>query len=47
MAAARLSFETEPSRYRHWKLDVDPPIATLSMAVDPSGLYLAGVTTGT
>ena len=37
MTSARLSFEAEPSRYRHWKLEVDPPIATLSMAVDPSG----------
>ncbi|HMK12363.1 MAG TPA: enoyl-CoA hydratase-related protein [Acidimicrobiales bacterium] len=37
MGDDRLSFETEPSRYRHWKLEVDPPIATLSMAVDPNG----------
>ena len=37
MTHARLRFETEPSRYRHWKLEVAPPIATLSMAVDPSG----------
>ena len=33
----RISFETHPSRYRHWRLDVDGPIATLTMAVDPSG----------
>ncbi len=37
MTSARLSFEAEPSRYRHWRLEVDPPIATLTMAVDPSG----------
>ena len=28
-----LSFETDPSRYRHWKLAFDGPIATLSMDV--------------
>jgi len=33
----RVSFETHPSQYRHWRLDVDGPIATLTMAVDPSG----------
>jgi len=30
---APLSFETHPSRYRHWKLQFDGPIATLSMDV--------------
>jgi benzoyl-CoA-dihydrodiol lyase len=29
-----VSFETDPSRYRHWRLSVDGPIATLAMAVD-------------
>ena len=33
----RISFETHPSQYRHWRLDVDGPIATLTMAVDPDG----------
>jgi benzoyl-CoA-dihydrodiol lyase len=28
-----ISFETDPSRYRHWKLTVDPPVARLAMAV--------------
>ncbi len=28
-----LTFETHPSRYRHWKLTFDGPIATLSMDV--------------
>jgi benzoyl-CoA-dihydrodiol lyase len=28
------SFETHPSRYKHWKLAVDGAIATLTMAVD-------------
>ncbi|MEZ5315823.1 MAG: 2,3-epoxybenzoyl-CoA dihydrolase [Vicinamibacterales bacterium] len=30
---ARISFETSPDRYRHWKLQFDGPIATLSMDV--------------
>ena len=29
----RVSFETDPSRYRHWKLAFDGPVATLSMDV--------------
>ena len=29
----RVSFETDPSRYRHWKLAFDGPGATLSMDV--------------
>src|SRR3970040_805170 len=29
----RISFETSPDRYRHWKLSFDGPIATLSMDV--------------
>ncbi len=29
-----VTFETHPSRYRHWKLACDGPIATLSMDVD-------------
>jgi benzoyl-CoA-dihydrodiol lyase len=28
-----VSFETDPSRYRHWKLSVDGPVARLMMAV--------------
>ena len=32
-----VSFETDPSRYRHWRLSVDGPIATLAMAVDEEG----------
>ena len=33
----RLRFETDPSRYRHWKLEINGSIATLAMAVDPTG----------
>jgi benzoyl-CoA-dihydrodiol lyase len=29
----RVSFETSPERYRHWKLSFDGPVATLSMDV--------------
>jgi benzoyl-CoA-dihydrodiol lyase len=30
---ARVLFETHPDRYKHWKLDFDGPVATLSMDV--------------
>ncbi|MFO1028608.1 MAG: 2,3-epoxybenzoyl-CoA dihydrolase [Acetobacteraceae bacterium] len=32
-----IDFQTDPSRYRHWKLDFDGPVATLWMDVDPAG----------
>jgi benzoyl-CoA-dihydrodiol lyase len=32
-----VDFRTDPSRYRHWKLDVDGSVATLSMDVDEGG----------
>jgi benzoyl-CoA-dihydrodiol lyase len=36
----RIDFQTEPGRYRHWKLKVDGEIATLLMDVDEkSGLF--------
>src|SRR6476619_1903487 len=34
---ARISFETSPDRYRHWKLTCDGPVATLSMDVQEDG----------
>ncbi len=34
---AVLTFEREPSTYKHWRLDIEPPIATLSLAVDVGG----------
>jgi benzoyl-CoA-dihydrodiol lyase len=38
--AARIDFQTTPSQYRHWKLAVDGPVATLLMDVDEkSGLF--------
>ena len=36
-SVAPVEFETDPSRYRHWKLAFDGEIARLSMAVDPEG----------
>ena len=31
------NFETHPSKYKHWHLEVDGPVATLTMKVDPQG----------
>jgi benzoyl-CoA-dihydrodiol lyase len=38
----RIEFETDPSRYRHWKLKVDGDIATLLMDVDEKGALFEG-----
>jgi benzoyl-CoA-dihydrodiol lyase len=35
--AARVSFQTEPGRYRHWRLAFDGPVATLAMDVAEDG----------
>ncbi|MEA2787630.1 MAG: benzoyl-CoA-dihydrodiol lyase [Acetobacteraceae bacterium] len=32
-----IDFQTDPTRYRHWKLSFDGPVATLTMDVDPAG----------
>ncbi|HEY0185384.1 MAG TPA: 2,3-epoxybenzoyl-CoA dihydrolase, partial [Rhodopila sp.] len=32
-----IDFQTDPTRYRHWKLSFDGPIAWLTMDVDPAG----------
>ena len=32
-----IDFQTDPSRYRHWRLRVEPPVAYLDMDVDPDG----------
>jgi len=37
-----IDFQTDPSRYRHWKLTFDGPIATLTMDVDPAGGLMPG-----
>ena len=37
-----IDFQTDPTRYRHWRLGFDGPIATLTMDVDPAGGLLPG-----
>ena len=37
-----IDFQTDPARYRHWKLSFDGPIATLTMDVDPAGGLMDG-----
>ncbi len=38
----RIDFQTEPARYRHWKLTVDGAVATLTMDVDEKGALFDG-----
>jgi benzoyl-CoA-dihydrodiol lyase len=38
----RVEFETNPSRYRHWKLTVEDDVATLLMDVDEKGSLFEG-----
>ena len=33
-AAPRVDYQTQPSRYRHWKLAFNGPVATLSADFD-------------
>jgi benzoyl-CoA-dihydrodiol lyase len=40
--AERVEFRTTPSRYRHWKLSTDGPVATLAMDVDETGGLVDG-----
>ena len=40
--AKRIDFQTDPSRYRHWKLAVDGQVATLTLDVDEQGGLFAG-----
>jgi len=37
-----IDFRTEPSRYRHWRIEVDGWVASLVMDVDPAGGLLGG-----
>ena len=37
-----VDFDTEPSAYRHWKLEIDGTVATLTLAVDPHGGMVPG-----
>ena len=36
-AADWIDFQTDPSQYRHWSLEVDGDVAHLKMAVEPFG----------
>jgi benzoyl-CoA-dihydrodiol lyase len=40
--ASYIDFQTDPSRYRHWKLVVDGDVATLTMDVDENGGLFEG-----
>jgi benzoyl-CoA-dihydrodiol lyase len=40
--ATYIDFQTNPSRYRHWKLAVDGDVATLTMDVDENGGLFEG-----
>jgi benzoyl-CoA-dihydrodiol lyase len=37
-----IDFQTDPTRYRHWKMSFDGPVATLMMDVDPAGGLMEG-----
>jgi len=39
---SRIDFQTDPSRYRHWKLKIDGDIATLIMDVDEKATLFEG-----
>src|SRR6187399_2197896 len=40
--AKYIDFQTDPSRYRHWKLEVADDVATLTMDVDENGGLFEG-----
>jgi len=40
--AGRITFQTDPSRYRHWKLTVEGGVATLTLDVDEKGGLFEG-----
>src|SRR5258706_14417719 len=40
--ARYIDFQTDPQRYRHWKLAVDGDVATLTMDVDENGGLFEG-----
>src|SRR3979411_986418 len=42
LQAQRVDFQVHPSRYRHWRISVDGPVATLTMDVDESGGLVPG-----
>ena len=42
MTTPLVDFRTDPARYRHWRLAVDGPVATLTMDVDEDGGLVPG-----
>src|SRR5258706_15236962 len=40
--AKHIDFQTDPQRYRHWKLAVEGDVATLTMDVDENGGLFEG-----
>ena len=42
MTEERVEFQVSPDRYRHWRLAVDGPVATLVMDVDEQGGLVPG-----
>ncbi len=38
-----IDFQTDPSHYRHWRIEIDGEVASLIMDVDPSGSLFEGV----
>src|SRR3954451_15934609 len=38
----QIDFATDPARYRHWRLDIDGPVAILTVDVDPAGGLFPG-----
>src|SRR3712207_807102 len=41
-ATVEVSFQTQPDRYKHWRLSVDGEIATLTLDVDENGGLVPG-----
>jgi len=41
-AMPHVEFRTSPARYKHWRLDTDGPVATLTMDVDEQGGLVSG-----
>ncbi len=39
---SRIDFQTDPGRYRHWRLTIEAPIATLTLDVDPAASLFEG-----
>ncbi|MEL7207378.1 MAG: benzoyl-CoA-dihydrodiol lyase, partial [Actinomycetota bacterium] len=32
-----VDFSVDPAHYRHWQVEIEPPLATLRLAIDPGG----------